>query len=110
MEVELPSMPVSIRQNYQGKLSSSKAGLDKVKKTLVSQIRTRGPGHRRLTKRRGMYGTKDNVQTYFPDLGTHQTTLIRTIHLVSHPGRDCYKGPRRYKMDLGDWTMRSVSP
>jgi hypothetical protein len=36
MEVELPSMPVSIRQNYQGKLAASKAGLDKVKKTLVS--------------------------------------------------------------------------
>lgn len=35
MEVELPSMPVSIRQNYQGKLASSKTGLDKVKKTLV---------------------------------------------------------------------------
>jgi vesicle transport through interaction with t-SNAREs protein 1 len=36
MEVELPSMPVSIRQNYQGKLAASKSGLDKVKKTLVS--------------------------------------------------------------------------
>lgn len=35
MEVELPSMPVSIRQTYQGKLAGSKAGLDKVKKTLV---------------------------------------------------------------------------
>jgi len=39
MEVELPSMPVSIRQNYQGKLAASKAGLDKVKKTLVSCAR-----------------------------------------------------------------------
>ena len=38
MEVELPSMPVSIRQNYQGKLAASKAGLDKVKKTLVSYL------------------------------------------------------------------------
>lgn len=35
MEVELPSMPVSIRQNYQGRLAGSKAALDKVKKILV---------------------------------------------------------------------------
>ncbi|KAK8849702.1 hypothetical protein IAR55_005037 [Kwoniella newhampshirensis] len=34
MEVELPSMPVSIRQTYQGRLATSKSGLDKVKKTL----------------------------------------------------------------------------
>ncbi|KAK4685078.1 vesicle transport through interaction with t-SNAREs 1, partial [Tremellales sp. Uapishka_1] len=32
MEVELPSMPVSIRQTYQSRLHSSKTGLDKVKK------------------------------------------------------------------------------
>lgn len=35
MEVELPSMPVSIRQTYQQRLTTSKAGLEKVKKTLV---------------------------------------------------------------------------
>ncbi|ODN98077.1 hypothetical protein I350_07719 [Cryptococcus amylolentus CBS 6273] len=34
MEVELPSMPVSIRSTYQGRLATSKQGLDKVKKTL----------------------------------------------------------------------------
>lgn len=36
MEVELPSMPVSIRQNYAGRLATSKQGLEKVKRTLVS--------------------------------------------------------------------------
>ena len=35
MEVELPSMPVSIRQTYQTRLTTSKQGLDKIKKTLV---------------------------------------------------------------------------
>ena len=35
MEVELPSMPVSIRQNYQARLVTSRTGLDRVKKTLV---------------------------------------------------------------------------
>ncbi|KIR27614.1 vesicle transport through interaction with t-SNAREs 1 [Cryptococcus deuterogattii 99/473] len=34
MEVELPSMPVSIRQTYQGRLAASKQSLDKIKKTL----------------------------------------------------------------------------
>ncbi|CAD6565410.1 MAG: hypothetical protein TREMPRED_001166 [Tremellales sp. Tagirdzhanova-0007] len=34
MDVELPSMPASIRQNYQGRLAASKAGVEKVKKTL----------------------------------------------------------------------------
>jgi vesicle transport through interaction with t-SNAREs protein 1 len=38
MEVELPSMPVSIRQNYQTRLSTSKQSLEKVKKTIVRQI------------------------------------------------------------------------
>jgi vesicle transport through interaction with t-SNAREs protein 1 len=36
MEVELPSMPVSIRQTYQARLATSKQGLDKVKRALVS--------------------------------------------------------------------------
>lgn len=36
MEVELPSMPVSIRQNYAGRLATSKQGLEKIKRTLVS--------------------------------------------------------------------------
>lgn len=40
MEVELPSMPVSIRQNYQQKLASSKTGLERVKKTLASHFRS----------------------------------------------------------------------
>ena len=35
MDVELPSMPISIRQNYQGRIAASKAGVEKVKKTLV---------------------------------------------------------------------------
>ncbi|UOH82933.1 hypothetical protein LQV05_005646 [Cryptococcus neoformans] len=34
MEVELPSMPASIRQTYQGRLAASKQSLDKIKKTL----------------------------------------------------------------------------
>lgn len=34
MEVELPSMPVSIRQTYRGRLAASRASLDKVKKAL----------------------------------------------------------------------------
>ncbi|ORX37722.1 t-SNARE [Kockovaella imperatae] len=34
MEVELPSMPVSIRQVYQGRLATSKQALEKVKKSL----------------------------------------------------------------------------
>ncbi|WVO17223.1 hypothetical protein L204_104915 [Cryptococcus depauperatus] len=34
MEVELPSMPISIRQTYQQRLKTSKQGLDKVKKSL----------------------------------------------------------------------------
>ncbi|WVQ78929.1 hypothetical protein IAT38_001021 [Cryptococcus sp. DSM 104549] len=34
MEVELPSMPVSIRQTYHARLLTSKQGLEKVKKTL----------------------------------------------------------------------------
>jgi vesicle transport through interaction with t-SNAREs protein 1 len=38
MEVELPSMPVSIRQTYQQRLTTSRAGLEKVKKTLVRHI------------------------------------------------------------------------
>ncbi len=38
MEVELPSMPVSIRQNYQGRLAASKAALDKVKKIVVRHL------------------------------------------------------------------------
>lgn len=37
MEIELPSMPVSIRQNYQGRLSTSKQGLEKIKRTVVSR-------------------------------------------------------------------------
>ena len=36
MEVELPSMPVSIRQTYQGKLAGSRQALEKVKQALVS--------------------------------------------------------------------------
>ena len=36
MEVELPSMPVSIRQTYRGRLAASRASLDKVKKALVT--------------------------------------------------------------------------
>ena len=35
MEVELPSMPLSIRQNYQARLQSSKQGLEKIKRTIV---------------------------------------------------------------------------
>ena len=38
MEVELPSMPLSIRQNYQGRLSTSKQALEKVKRSLVSAV------------------------------------------------------------------------
>ncbi|RSH93318.1 hypothetical protein EHS25_007672 [Saitozyma podzolica] len=34
MDVELPSMPVSIRQQYQGRLATSKQGLERVKKTI----------------------------------------------------------------------------
>jgi vesicle transport through interaction with t-SNAREs protein 1 len=37
MELELPSMPASIRGTYQSRLQSSKQGLDRVKKTLVSR-------------------------------------------------------------------------
>ena len=36
MEVELPSMPVSIRQTYQGRLATSRQALEKVNKSLVS--------------------------------------------------------------------------
>lgn len=42
MEVELPSMPASIRQTYQGRLAASKQSLDKIKKTLVSLTRRFG--------------------------------------------------------------------
>jgi hypothetical protein len=36
MEIELPSMPTSIRTPYQARLTSSKSELNKVKKSLVS--------------------------------------------------------------------------
>jgi hypothetical protein len=36
MEIELPSMPLSIRTPYQTRLASSKSDLNKVKKALVS--------------------------------------------------------------------------
>lgn len=42
MEVELPSMPTSIRQTYQGRLAASKQSLDKIRKTLVSLTRRVG--------------------------------------------------------------------
>ena len=38
MEVELPSMPVSIRQTYQGRLATSRQALEKVKKSLVCAL------------------------------------------------------------------------
>jgi vesicle transport through interaction with t-SNAREs protein 1 len=38
MEIELPSMPVSIRQNYQQRLQTSKQGLERVKRALVCLV------------------------------------------------------------------------
>jgi hypothetical protein len=40
MEIELPSMPLSIRTPYQTRLASSKSDLNKVKKALVSSTFT----------------------------------------------------------------------
>jgi hypothetical protein len=53
MEVELPSMPASIRGTYQSRLQSSKQGLDRVKKSVVGRIVS--PQHQ-LTNNRKMSG------------------------------------------------------
>lgn len=78
MEVELPSMPASIRQTYQGRLAASKQSLDKIKKTLVSLTRRFGykypPALIWKHSRRKTSVSNPNDLISFPDLGSPTET------------------------------------
>lgn len=101
MEVELPSMPVSIRQNYQGKLAASKTGLERVKKTLVC------PRPRtlefKIDRYREMSETMANDPNFFLDLDTLPTTLIPMIHLHTPLELVYSKEQRRCRMVQRGW-------
>jgi hypothetical protein len=80
MEVELPSMPVSIRQNYQGKLVASKAGLERVKKTLVCPRPC--TLEFKIDRYREMSETMANDPNFFLDLDT--LPMIHTPMILLH--------------------------
>ena len=101
MEVELPSMPVSIRQNYQGKLAASKAGLERVKKTLVCPRPCTLVAA--IDRCREMSETMANDPNFFLDLDTLPMTLIPMIHLPTRLELVYSKVQRRCRMDQRGW-------
>ncbi|WVQ95799.1 hypothetical protein IAU59_002898 [Kwoniella sp. CBS 9459] len=90
MEVELPSMPVSIRQTYQARLATSRQGLEKVKKSLrdVRQENQRsellsGPG----SGSRSPFPNSDDPYSDDPSAYSARTRLLQGTETLADGSR-----------------------
>ncbi|WWC92820.1 uncharacterized protein L201_007779 [Kwoniella dendrophila CBS 6074] len=85
MEVELPSMPVSIRQTYQGRLATSKQGLEKVKKTL-RDVRSENQ-RSELLSGPGGFPNPDDPYTDDPSAYSARTRLLQGTETLADGSR-----------------------
>ncbi|WWD04345.1 hypothetical protein V865_002414 [Kwoniella europaea PYCC6329] len=85
MEVELPSMPLSIRQTYQGRLATSKQGLEKVKKTL-RDVRSENQ-RSELLSGPGGFPNSDDPYTDEPSAYSARTRLLQGTETLADGSR-----------------------
>ncbi|WVR08026.1 hypothetical protein IAU60_005070 [Kwoniella sp. DSM 27419] len=85
MEVELPSMPVSIRQTYQARIATSKQGLDRIKKTLRD---TRMENQRaELMSGPGAFPNSDDPYSDDPSAYNTRTRLLQGTETLADGSR-----------------------
>ncbi|RXK35188.1 vesicle transport through interaction with t-SNAREs 1 [Tremella mesenterica] len=98
MEVELPSMPTSIRQTYHQRLQTSKQALDKVKKVLRD---VRNEGQRAELLSGPGFPNADDPYTDDPDSYSARTRLLAGTERIAD-GTDRLKNAQRIAMETED--------